>query len=98
MMTGELFLKFVRGLTFGFLLIVVCALVSHAQNSGTVGIKTNEIGVFTNQSSTLSSGGSWQCGGSPTPIACLVLPDIGAACSTLAFQTTAFSGTIDLEW
>jgi hypothetical protein len=97
-MTGDLFLKFVRGLTFGFLLIALCALASHAQVAGTVGIKTNEVQVFTNQSTTLSSGGTWQCNNSTTPISCAVLPDIGAGCGSLSYQTTNFTGTITLEW
>lgn len=100
-MTEELFAKFVRRLTGAFLLMLLVMLVVgrvRAQNSGVVGIATKEIPVFTAQGTTLSSGGSWQCNGSTTPIPCPVLPDIGAGCQSLNYQTSGFVGMIDLEW
>jgi hypothetical protein len=97
-MTEESFLSFVRRLISCFLLVLPCALLGHAQNNGTVGIATKEVPVFAAQTTTLSSGGTWQCNNSPTPIACAVLPDFGAGCNFLSYQTTGFSGTITLEW
>lgn len=99
-MTGEIFSSFVRRLTVAFLLLLLVALAgqAHAQNAGVVGIATKEITVFTAQTSSASSGGTWQCNGSTTPIACPVLPDAGFGANYLSFSTTAFTGTIDLEW
>ena len=83
MHTSELFLTFVRRLIFSFLVILMVATASRAQNAGTVGIATREVGVFSSQSTTASSA---------------ILPDFGFGCSFLSYQTSAFTGTIDLEW
>lgn len=101
MHVSELFLTFVRRLIFSFLLILLVAGVSHAQNGGTIGIYTAQIAVFSNQAAGVSSGGTWQCfnpqtGLTPNP--CAVFPDHGFAANSLFVCTTGFSGTIDLEW
>jgi len=82
------------------LCVLVAAMAGRAQTNGTVGIADRLVTVFTTQSTTLSSGGIWQCNGSLTPIQCGVLPELGGgnACSTLSYQTTGFTGTITLEW
>ena len=101
-MTGELFLTFTRRLIFGFLLIamVACATHGHGQTSGTVGIATKLIQVFNSQTTTLSSGGTWQCNNSPVPITCPFLPDIGSGvqASYISYCNTSFTGTLALSW
>jgi len=83
-MVSELFLTFVRRLIFAFLLIgMVASLQAHGQISGTVGIYTRQTSVFTAQATTASSA---------------FFPDFGFACNALSYQTTAFTGTITLEW
>jgi hypothetical protein len=98
-MTGELFVKFAQRLILGFLLVILSLAMCHAQNAGVVGIGSTAVPVFTNQSTTLSSGGTWACGSS-TPIVCPYFPDPagGNSCSFLSYQTTNFTGTITLEW
>jgi hypothetical protein len=101
MTPAEQFLSFVRRLIFSFLLILLVATLSHAQNNGTVGIATGEIAVFTNQASGASSGGTWGCynpATMTTPNPCAVFPDHGYAANYLTYCTTGFTGTIDLEW
>lgn len=103
-MAEKAFTKFVRRFIVTFLLVLLAALVGcvprplKAQNTGTVGIATRELPVFTAQASSASSGGTWQCNGSTTPISCPVLPDLGAAANFLTYCNTGFEGTIDLEW
>jgi hypothetical protein len=99
-MTAEIFSTFVRRLLFAFLLLVMVAVGTHAhgQGAGTVGIYTGNLTVFTSQAVSGSSGGTWECGGSPTPIACPVFPDHGYATNVLTFCNASFTGSIDLEW
>jgi hypothetical protein len=82
-MVSELFLTMVRRLIFCFLVILLVATASHAQNAGNVGIYTREVSVFTAQASGTSS---------------VILPDFGFASQSLFVCNTGFTGTIDLEW
>ena len=60
-----------------------CPKTAHAQNAGTVGINAQQITVFTNQTGAASS-----------PI----FKDIGQGLNLLFYCTTAYTGTIDIEW
>ena len=97
MQVSEQFAKVVRRTILAMIVIVFAlALYSHSQNGGTVGIQAQMIPVFTNQSSTKSSGGIWQCG--ITTGVCSVFQDIGQGTNTLFYCNTGFAGSIDLEW
>ena len=83
MNVSETFLGFVRRLIGAFFVLLVIAALGHAQSSGTVGIYTREITVFSNQSTTTHSA---------------IFPDFGFGANNLYYCTTNFVGTIDLEW
>jgi hypothetical protein len=99
-MVAETFTKLFAWLCVAFMvlaLVFTLGATAHCQTAGTVGVLTGNITVFTNQATSASSGGIWQCGSS-TPIQCPVLPDKGFASNTLSFCNSAFVGSIDLEW
>ena len=83
MNTGELFSSFIRRLIAAFALIVLCAAAGRAQSAGTIGVYTRESSVFSAQASSATSA---------------FFPDFGFGCNFLNYQTTGFSGTIDVEW
>jgi hypothetical protein len=83
MNSSELFLSFVRRVIGAFLLVLVVAMAGHAQGDQTVRMSSKEVAVFTNQTTNASSA---------------VFPDNAYGCSFLPYQTSAFVGTIDVEW
>jgi hypothetical protein len=85
MQTSEIFLTFVRRLIFSFFLILMIAAATqaHGQTSGTVGLYTRQITVFTAQATSTHSA---------------IFPDFGYAANYLTYCTSGFGGTIDLEW
>ncbi len=87
-----------RRLGLACVLIFVAVTFSHGQNSGVVGIATEELQIFSAQATLLASGGTWQCMNSPVPIACPFFPDHGFGANFLSYCNTAFIGSIDLEW
>lgn len=87
-----------RRLGLACVLFFLVVTFSHGQNAGVVGIQTQILQIFSAQSTTLSSGGTWQCNNSTTPIACPFFPDRGYGTNTLTYCTNAFKGTITLEW
>lgn len=98
MQTSDYFAKVLRAvlLAAAAVLVGLMAVNAHAQNSGTVGIQAVFFPVFTNQNTSASSGGYWNCGVASGP--CPVLQDIGQGTNILSYCDTNFTGTIDLEW
>jgi hypothetical protein len=101
------FVTIVRRCAIAFALVLVCFAVGDlvsphrsalGQGSGTVGIQTTNIPVFSAQASTLSSGGIWQCNNANSSGICPVLRDFGFAANFLTFCDSSFVGSIDLEW
>ena len=97
MQVSESFARVIRAAAVAALLIALGSVAS-AQGSGTVGIQTVNIPVFTSQSTTASSGGYWQCSSPTASGACPVLQDSGFAANFLTFCTSGFVGSINLEW